>query len=505
MGVFTNAFGIGVGQGAHVNQNEPEVTTYITGLTTPLSTAQTGRLNARIKSMKSRLGISLLSDILDVFYFLAGETEESTLKNIARNSNHLTYTSKPSFTAFKGWKGDKVSQFLNTNYNPSSANLYKQNDASMGGYVSESDSNTFVLSAPWGVINGSSKSYFLPAFSSAVAWTINGAGSTTNTAYKSTPDAAMYIQNRVLSTESYLYKNGNLYDTYTDQSTVTANGNVYLLARNTIGTGATALTNAGLSCWFAGKGLTENQISIINDEVEQYMVSIKNAFQVKIQVPTVIFTFDDGFAELTTLGRSIFDAVGKKCTCYIVPTRIGTSGYMTVDDLHTMHDSGYDLECHSYDHANFSTLTEAQIITNFQNANAFYIANNLPIPKHFAYPYGGTEIAAFNTVYRYRQTARWSTHTGVYKSGYITDLNRIGSIVELDGQWNTDRMITAIDDAKANNGLVVFLGHGIYETSIGESSYPTPVKASAIRSAIDYAISIGVEIKSIAEVFKNNN
>lgn len=486
---------------------EPEVLAYATGLITPLSLSQKTRLNTRVKSMKTRLGVSALSEILDVFYFGAGETAESSLKNIVKDAHHCTSTAMPTFTAFKGFKGDKISQYLDTNYNPSTALRYKQDDASMGGYTSQQDSNTTLPAVIWGCEDAIRYIRFLPArTTSGVHWILNSALSVpTLSESLSSPDRALHIQNRVASGEARMYKNGSLYHTHSISSNGIPNGNIYLLARNNIGVGASLFSDARISCWFAGKGLTDLQIAIINDEVEMYMQSINNAFQVKITQPTVIFSFDDGNAEHVNLTKSVFDAVGKKCTHFITTDFIGTAGFMSVENLQTLHAAGYDLQCHSKDHANLTTLTEAQLISNFQAVNDFFTANSLPVPKHHAYPGGanGTGVL-LNVVARFRQSARQIGNINAYYSGYIQNMCRVSTARSVDGATNDTIFRAGIDLAKANNGLVIYYAHGVYENDPAESAYPNPIKASALSAALNYAIANGVAVKTISEVFETD-
>ena len=83
----------------------------------------------------------------------------------------------------------------------------------------------------------------------------------------------------------------------------------------------------------------------------------------------------------------------------------------------------------------------------------------------------------------------------------LTTNKGIITALTLDGKNNTTDMNAAIDIAKANNALVIFYGHGVYETNPAESIYPNPTKASAISDALDYAISEGVEIKTMKDIF----
>lgn len=122
-------------QGALLNQNEPEVEAYITGLTTPLSSTQIGKLNTFVAALKTGLGISALSDAFDVMYILAGETAESSLKNLVKNAHHATSVNSPDFTQFEGFNGNGTTSYINTNYNPVlDGSTVKINDICIGGY-----------------------------------------------------------------------------------------------------------------------------------------------------------------------------------------------------------------------------------------------------------------------------------------------------------------------------------------------------------------------------------
>lgn len=115
----------------------PELATYITGLATPLSDGQKTAINTFILSLKSGLSITNLSDTFDAMWILAGETQESSLKNLVKNAHHCTLagTPNPTFTQFEGLQGDGTNGYLVANYNPNLQGInYTQNNASIGYY-----------------------------------------------------------------------------------------------------------------------------------------------------------------------------------------------------------------------------------------------------------------------------------------------------------------------------------------------------------------------------------
>ena len=113
---------------------EAELTTYITGLATPLSDGQKIKINTLIRSIKTGLSITDLDDAFDVMYILAGETAESSLKNLVKNAHHITAVNAPVWAQFEGYTGANT-KYLDANYNASTQGVtFTQNNASMGVY-----------------------------------------------------------------------------------------------------------------------------------------------------------------------------------------------------------------------------------------------------------------------------------------------------------------------------------------------------------------------------------
>jgi hypothetical protein len=117
---------------------DADLDTYIAGLATPLSTAQKDRLNTMILAIKAALGISLLSDFFDVFYVLAGETEESSYRNLVKRAHDCVEFGSAGgvdWVQFEGVSGDLDNQSgLDTNYNHGQAVNFAQNNGSIGVY-----------------------------------------------------------------------------------------------------------------------------------------------------------------------------------------------------------------------------------------------------------------------------------------------------------------------------------------------------------------------------------
>ena len=113
-------------------QGVAELIAYNAGLATPLSVEQNARLETFIKAVKTGFSSTNLSDDFDVMRFLGGQTAESSLRNLVKNSHHGTAVNSPTFTQYESFKGDGLTSYIDDNYNPSTqAVKYTQNNASL--------------------------------------------------------------------------------------------------------------------------------------------------------------------------------------------------------------------------------------------------------------------------------------------------------------------------------------------------------------------------------------
>jgi hypothetical protein len=247
-----------------------EVTTYIAGLTTPLSIAQIGLLNTFVAALKSGLSITNLSDAFDVMYILAGETAESSLRNIVKNAHYATAVNSPTFAALEGYTG-ATGKYLDTNYNPSTqGSRYTLNNCSLGVY-SRTDANglysdigsrtgtndyTAILSRYGGVTYMRLHSATNPVIQDAEA---NSLG--------------MFIVCRNAASEEGLFGYHNksaLSRLNTGNTNNIPNCNIFIGARNNNGTlEQESIRQLSFAC--GGRYFSEAEVGVIVDAFETYM------------------------------------------------------------------------------------------------------------------------------------------------------------------------------------------------------------------------------------------
>lgn len=254
------------GRGGNNGPANAEVLAYITGLTTPLSSGQVTLIDTFVTSLKTGLSITTLDEVFDVMYILAGETQESSLRNLVKNAHHCTLdgTSNPSFTAIEGFTGN-VAQlaYIKTNYNPNSQGVrLSLNSASYGFYLRLDPAGADQPDMGQ-VVGGASLQIYSGFTDNKMYVKIHSGG---YSSWANTDRSGMYIGCRPSSTQQILYRNktGN---TGTVNSTNIADSIITFLRG-----GATYSPNQ-IAFGFAGRSLSSTEVGIITDAIETYMDS----------------------------------------------------------------------------------------------------------------------------------------------------------------------------------------------------------------------------------------
>lgn len=485
---------------------EPEIHQYISGLTVPLSWQQVKKLNRFVRALKNGLGISRLSEYFDIMYVLAGETQESSLRNIVKNSHHATAVNSPTFYTNDGVLFNGTNNYITTNYKPHTDGVnYTQDNASMGVHVRNEGSYGNYMAM--GARESTTKYVNIVPISNVTYMQYetrinSGANPYTQDTVSDGTGLLIVTRNGSSETSLYSYRNTTKYSAksgITGNTTGKPDRDIYIGARNNDGTPGNFL-NCKVSFAFAGKHIDDTANSVIYSALNNYLTD----GVITVTEPTLIINFDDGGDNFQTVVKPYFISIDKKFTLYSCVDFIDEDGRMSLAVWNDLYDSGFDIQCHSKTHTDFRTLTDAQIKSELDYVNSFFVSNGLPIPKYHGYPYGYRNDSVKASVRTRRKICRRAGNIGIIK--YIMDRMDIPTAYELDSLSTTTHLNTLksiVDNIKATNALGIFYGHQVYVTSPDEVSYPTPTKFSIISDIVDYAIAQGVSIKSMSEFFDN--
>ncbi|PGL71065.1 polysaccharide deacetylase family protein [Bacillus sp. AFS055030] len=190
-------------------------------------------------------------------------------------------------------------------------------------------------------------------------------------------------------------------------------------------------------------------------------------FQSKVQTPqeiqktqnkaNIIFTMDDGWETQFTKGFKILKNNDIKGSIAVIPSKIGTKGYMSLRQLNTLYRSGWDLMNHTYSHRHLASLnkqeqkSELNDARKWLNQHCFTKASNIAV-----YPYGSFNDDTLKTLqeeqYRSARTIKDGIQINQIKKYEVRTINLLPST---DILWVKDQIDLAIKKKQS----IVFTNH----------------------------------------------
>lgn len=254
-----------------------ELTTYTTGLTTELSETQLENLDTFITALKTGNSLTNLSDDSDVMILFAGETEESSLKNLVKDAHHASVVVQPTWTQFEGYEGNATDQYLQVDYVASTgADKYAQNDACI--IVLQRKDIAYSATK---TIFGAYKNAAVP-YSGILLNTLNAANSaraginyarnhsSLNLTTNINDRRGYWALNRLEAATCKLYRNKTEIVTQTATSAALSDKKPLILA-SLIDDLVAHFSDEQIAFFYMGKGKTPEQMNVIIDAVEAYM------------------------------------------------------------------------------------------------------------------------------------------------------------------------------------------------------------------------------------------
>lgn len=264
--------GFGFGYGPRVKASaasfDAATLAYISALSVAPSGSRKRSIDRLVKSLKS----GTVWDNLDWLELLSAHDAQAGLVNLVNPAQASVAVNSPTFTVDRGYTGDGVSSYLNTNWNPSSASGRKflQNDAHMGAWIgTDVNSNAqYDLGCTYSNVNG------------RLGSTVYG-GSPNSTAFSQSTGGNTSVGHsgwvRTGASAGSYYKNGVAGTAFATASTAPHNAPFLILANNNSTTGL--ITPASYSTrrvqavhW--GRQLSAAQELALYNALAQYMTDI---------------------------------------------------------------------------------------------------------------------------------------------------------------------------------------------------------------------------------------
>lgn len=216
----------------------------------------------------------------------------------------------------------------------------------------------------------------------------------------------------------------------------------------------------------------------------------------------VTISFDDSLATTYTVAKPMMDAYGMSGVVYAIPELVGTAGYMTVGQMKTLQDLGWDICSHTMSHLYMvgdPQPTEAEIRAELLDSKQWLIANGFARgSQHFASPGGQHTNEIIDIIKEYYVTHR--TILGSYQNPYPT-INpyklRVGLIINT----TTIAQIKASIDSAANQKTWYILCiHDI----VDPADVATKILPATFQEIINYLAAANVDVVTMSDMIQEN-
>lgn len=209
-------------------------------------------------------------------------------------------------------------------------------------------------------------------------------------------------------------------------------------------------------------------MSSLNDRLRRATARMLPAKLVRLtpERPLASITFDDFPRSAWTMGGPILSAHGARATYYAAGRYCGAREdgltYYDADDLRSVHAAGHEVGCHSWGHAR-GHLQGAPDLGLDADRNAAFLRDTLgDAPAvSFAYPYG--ELSArTKALFAGRYASCRGVHGGLNVG--LADLADLQAEPLETRSWSAQQVETAVADAAARRGWLIFFTHDVSET-----------------------------------------
>lgn len=137
---------------------------------------------------------------------------------------------------------------------------------------------------------------------------------------------------------------------------------------------------------------TRTALDFVHIEMESTVgstayVDVGSISTIRQDTPGIVsMTFDDGYEHIHWRVAPIMDAHGLKGTAYIIPDSSDKPNFMTLPQINSLQDRGWDISAHHLD--DLSVLSDNDLDATLAETKAWFIKHGFRGADHFAYPMG---------------------------------------------------------------------------------------------------------------------
>ena len=217
--------------------------------------------------------------------------------------------------------------------------------------------------------------------------------------------------------------------------------------------------------------------------------------------PEIVITFDDGFESAYTIAYPIMQQYGIKGTVYVNPAWVGAPGYLTLEELTILHNAGWTIASHTWDHPFLPELSGEEVTTELQTAINWLNNNGFQDGAyHLAYPYGGYNDTVLEVCSQLGIKTARTVNWGTISNDNINYLQL--PIILIRSDVTRDSWQSELDSSIAQKNTAIFLLHNIVT---GNPIILEDITVDTFNEIIAYISQTGVKTLTINQWYNEVN
>lgn len=141
--------------------------------------------------------------------------------------------------------------------------------------------------------------------------------------------------------------------------------------------------------YLAEEGYTAISLKVLSE----YMVIGR-----KLPGKPVVITFDDGYEDNLLTALPIMEKYGMRATVFVIPGAVGQPGYLSWEQIRTLHSRGTEIGSHTLSHVALTEITQTEKEREAAESKAVIERETGGRVEFLAYPYGKFDPVMFEVL-----------------------------------------------------------------------------------------------------------
>lgn len=208
----------------------------------------------------------------------------------------------------------------------------------------------------------------------------------------------------------------------------------------------------------------------------------------------VTFTFDDGYFSTYEKAFPILEKYSYPATVFVISSAIGEPGYMTIEQILKLADSGWEIGSHTVSHPDLTKLSDEQLKHELFDSKQYLESLGLTV-RNFSSPHGRYDERVVEMISRYYDSHRtsWPAELNNLPLNNPEDRYYLKS-VSVEDKTTVEEVKRWVTKAKEEEKWLILLFHRINE--VGEYNWSSGEFEEVVKFVYEQSFE-GISMKEI--------